>query len=486
MSERKKKKSTKKNAELIDAHWRKRIDAYDDVRKNELPGVLKQVHLLERVLRNEDVLTDSVVNAVFKQKVLLKNSRRIPKDLSEEERTALLENAKKHTNELRRLKGKDGSKLTTSQTLRIKEFLLERKRWCRSIQDEEEKTDFITRTAPIVAEYLDEMVVLRKQREQEAAERLKNSGNKKKRKHTTVVTAAPNAGSEQVLALLGIKRQRVEKEAPMGTSEKGIGRSADIREWMGVRDTQSRLHEIQERYYRVCGESEAPLMVTLAENDEMCEFCGVPTVVDQKQGAMVCPVCGISRDHLIFNTSVVPYSEKREITSSSSGNYKRIDHLLDWLRKVTARTNVKEEVYEQVWEECQRLNIKVLTNEKTKSLLRRLGLTDQYDNVTTITQELNGVPAAQFSDYQKRVLVQMFLEAQPLFDACPPHIKLRKNFMSYSYTLYQCCYMNGWDEFLPCFPLLQCPENRRRHDRIWRWICENKTEGAVWTFYPTT
>jgi hypothetical protein len=48
----------------------------------------------------------------------------------------------------------------------------------------------------------------------------------------------------------------------------------------------------------------------------------------------------------------------------------------------------------------------------------------------------------------------------------------RKNFLSYSYTLYKMCELLGEDEYLPCFQLLKSKEKLYKQDQMWKAICK--------------
>ena len=63
----------------------------------------------------------------------------------------------------------------------------------------------------------------------------------------------------------------------------------------------------------------------------------------------------------------------------------------------------------------------------------------------------------------------MFHKIQAPFEKVKP--AHRKNFLSYSFTLYKFCELLGEDEYLPCFPLLKSKEKLYIQDRIWEAIC---------------
>jgi len=70
----------------------------------------------------------------------------------------------------------------------------------------------------------------------------------------------------------------------------------------------------------------------------------------------------------------------------------------------------------------------------------------------------------------------MFKMIQSPFEKhCPP---TRKNFLSYSYTLYKLCELIGRKDLLPLFSLLKSREKLFSQDKIWKNICIELN----WTF----
>jgi len=89
------------------------------------------------------------------------------------------------------------------------------------------------------------------------------------------------------------------------------------------------------------------------------------------------------------------------------------------------------------------------------------------------------VPAPKLPPELENRLKAMFVEIQKPFDRhCPPD---RKNFLSYSYTLYKFCELLGEDEYLQYFQLLKCSKKLYNQDQIWKKICKE----LRWEFIPS-
>ena len=71
-----------------------------------------------------------------------------------------------------------------------------------------------------------------------------------------------------------------------------------------------------------------------------------------------------------------------------------------------------------------------------------------YEHTNAICNILNGVPPPKLSPELEARLKAMFAEIQEPFERnCPPN---RKNFLSYSFSLYKMCELLGEDHLLRC------------------------------------
>lgn len=102
-----------------------------------------------------------------------------------------------------------------------------------------------------------------------------------------------------------------------------------------------------------------------------------------------------------------------------------------------------------------------------------------YEHTNAICNVLNGVPAPKLPPALEERLKAMFAEIQEPFERnCP---KNRKNFLSYSFTLYKFCELLGEDAYLCHFSLLKSNEKLYAQDQIWKGICRD----LRWEFIPS-
>lgn len=116
---------------------------------------------------------------------------------------------------------------------------------------------------------------------------------------------------------------------------------------------------------------------------------------------------------------------------------------------------------------------------RVREYLKKLKLNKYYEHCNSICNILNGVPAPNLPPALEERLKTMFEKIQePFVRNCPPD---RKNFLSYSYTLYKFCELLGEDQYLPYFPLLKSTEKLYLQDQIWKKICRD----LQWEFIPS-
>ena len=87
-----------------------------------------------------------------------------------------------------------------------------------------------------------------------------------------------------------------------------------------------------------------------------------------------------------------PYKEppvKRELTYFA---YKKINHANEWLSQFQAKesTDISEDIFEKIMNELKKesyINLKTLTVEKVRDILKKLDLTKYYEHCHYITTE---------------------------------------------------------------------------------------------------
>ena len=128
----------------------------------------------------------------------------------------------------------------------------------------------------------------------------------------------------------------------------------------------------------------------------------------------------------------------------------------------------------------------LITDSKIRHTLKPLGFRRYYDNIPQIKERITGQKPPQMTPAQEDRVRHRFLAAQAPFERhCPPN---RKNFLSYPYTIYKICEIEGWMVFLPCFRLPKGKDKRRAADQVWAKVCQDldgKDPTMLWPYIDT-
>tara|TARA_B100000780_G_scaffold129027_1_gene90487 strand:- start:4 stop:1119 length:1116 start_codon:yes stop_codon:yes gene_type:complete len=213
---------------------------------------------------------------------------------------------------------------------------------------------------------------------------------------------------------------------------------------------------------------------------DICKFCNKGEMVYvETDGICICNNCSRSMKYLIENEKPSYKEPPKEVCFYA---YKRINHLREILAQFQAKesTHIPIEVFENIKNQIkkERLEIKDLTNKKTKEILKNLGYNKYYEHIPFIKDKL-GIKPPVMSQELEETLCNLFMEIQkPYSKYCP---KDRVNFLNYYYTLYKLCELLGEKKFLPYFPMLKDREKRVEQDAIWKLICTD----LEWDYIPT-
>jgi hypothetical protein len=236
-----------------------------------------------------------------------------------------------------------------------------------------------------------------------------------------------------------------------------------------------------------------PQQTQAVAGQPVCRVCKRGLLVFYRLDAVdICQQCGATLGAGVVDDVLPPRKSHKGVPSGVSvqkkrPGYQRITFLRDWLRKVQAksRKEVPAEVSDAVFREARRLRYHTLDTRTVHKLLKRLHLSEYYECDVQLAVHFNNVPAVTFSEDEIQTFESMFLEAEPLFNACPMRIKNRTNFLSYSFFLYKVCEMLGWTDYLPLFRLLRGPANLTNHNHTWEWMCKHKTTEPLWPYIET-
>lgn len=120
--------------------------------------------------------------------------------------------------------------------------------------------------------------------------------------------------------------------------------------------------------------------------------------------------------------------------------------------------------------------MRLITRKKMREILKSLKI-NKYEHIPYIINRITGIPNPHFTPELEEQLRNMFKETQvPYLKHAPVN---RKNFLSYSYTLYKLLQILGEHHYLKFFPLLKSRDKLHQQEQIWQKICED----LGWTFY---
>ena len=148
------------------------------------------------------------------------------------------------------------------------------------------------------------------------------------------------------------------------------------------------------------------------------------------------------------------------------------------------RTEIPEEVIYRVLVQCQKRGIdpvknpEQITYRRMRQFLSDSNFSMRFENTIKIMSIITERTPVRLTSQQRSELTRLFKQIQEPFMR---HRGRRKNFLSYSYTMYKLCELLGYNELLPYLPLLKAPGNLLKADKLWKKICED----CNFEFVPT-
>jgi hypothetical protein len=214
---------------------------------------------------------------------------------------------------------------------------------------------------------------------------------------------------------------------------------------------------------------------------DICEKikCHGELVSVEHEGVKICNKCGIRTHYLLTNDKPSYKEPPKEVCFYA---YKRINHFREILAQFQAKEttqipkNVINDIKKQIKKE--RIDIKDITNNRAKDILKKLGHNKYYEHIPFIKDKLGITPPIMTSQLEDK-LCSLFMDIQrPYSKHCPD---TRVNFLNYYYVLYKMCELLGEIRFLPFFPMLKDKVKRIEQDEIWKDICKE----LRWEYIPT-
>ena len=237
-----------------------------------------------------------------------------------------------------------------SLKLELIENIKNLKKEIESIKNNEMKNSYILQTSHLLYEYFDENRVFKE------SDSLTNTSSKKK---TVLDFFGPGKKTKP--------KKNVNKNDISSYSSKNV----NVDQYLQITD---------DSYIK---------NINNIPNDELdnCLQCNVPRILDSSHGCMICPKCGCE-EKILVDYDTPSYKEPpRELTYFA---YKKINHANEWLSQFQAKesTDISEEIFEKIMNELKKetyINLKTLTVEKVRDILKKLDLTKYYEHCHYIT-----------------------------------------------------------------------------------------------------
>lgn len=213
---------------------------------------------------------------------------------------------------------------------------------------------------------------------------------------------------------------------------------------------------------------------------DVCKYCFKGELIPlEDEGILICNTCSRNIPYLVENEKPSYKEPPKEVCFYA---YKRINHFKEILAQFQGKetTQIPPEVIENIKLQIkkERIELKQITNAKTKEILKKLGYNKYYEHIPFIKDKLGIKPPVMSPELEEK-LCNLFIELQaPYSKFCPDD---RVNFLNYYYTAYKLCELLGETQYLELFPLLKDKEKRIEQDAIWKKICEE----LDWEFIHT-
>ena len=231
--------------------------------------------------------------------------------------------------------------------------------------------------------------------------------------------------------------------------------------------------------YLISVEGQAPKLST--HEEDVCEVCHEPLVLEPEQSLLVCVKCRTSRNYMDATSNAMAYGEEVEFAAYS---YQRTNYFNEYLTmfqaKETSQVSQKDldTVMAVLWE--QRVTDKSqITLERIRDIVRSKRMNHVYKQITQIWCRITGNPPPRLTAKQEEQCRMMFRAIQEPFERhCPQD---RKNFFSYSFCLFKFMQLMGYPQFLKHFMLLKDRPKLKLMDGIWQKICKD----LDWQFFES-
>lgn len=225
----------------------------------------------------------------------------------------------------------------------------------------------------------------------------------------------------------------------------------------------------------------------LNTDPNFCNICDKQTVftLDERTATTTCDACGWSRSFMGASSDrYLPWDFE---PPSVPCPYRRSNHFNEYLDSFMARqsTTLPEGMFDLIFKELKKQRItdfSTLTQKRIRGIMKDLRLNKHYESAPFILYKIKGEKPPEITRAIEEELKSNFDLIQEPFEKV---VKLvapeRKNFLSYSYTIFKMLQLMELDYLLDYFTLLKSREKLIVQDKIWAGICKELN----WRFIPS-
>ena len=209
-----------------------------------------------------------------------------------------------------------------------------------------------------------------------------------------------------------------------------------------------------------------------------CKLCEKTQtfILDEPRATNTCNECGWSKS--FFGPSSSRYLPWDFEPPSQPCPYRRSNHFNEYLDSFMARQSctLPDDLFENIYKELKKHRITdyaTLTQKRIRQIMKDLRMNKFYESAPFILYKIKGEKPPELTRAIEEELKSNFDLIQEPFEKV---VKLiapdRKNFLSYSYTIFKMLQLMELDHLLEYFTLLKSREKLILQDKLWKGICE--------------
>lgn len=234
-------------------------------------------------------------------------------------------------------------------------------------------------------------------------------------------------------------------------------------------------------------EDDAARPASVDEHPDYCANCKrvQRMIISESEATITCEACSATVSYTGHRSD--RYLPWDYTPPSRPCPYKRSNHFNEYLDSFMARQSgsMPADIFNQIRAEMKKQRItdaSALTQKRLKTILKDLNLNKYYENAPFLLYQLKGEKPPALTRAIEQELKSNFDLIQGPFERVVKVVApQRKNFLSYSYTIYKMLQLMELDHLLEYFSLLKSREKLAIQDKIWKGICEELN----WRYIPS-